>query len=117
MKLFSNTSKPCYLCNGLSPFVLRADATNLNSNVLSVFMESGGTLQCSIVEVVLSEIRLGINVGFIVGYFDLTIYGLNFFFNSGDKFCSKRPFSMFLKFILIQVFCLYFFLGLHFICN
>lgn len=79
MKLFSNTSKPCYLCNGLSPFVLRADATNLNSNVLSVFMESGGTLQCSIVEVVLSEIRLGINVGFIVGYFDLTIYGLNFF--------------------------------------
>lgn len=70
-----------------------------------------------IVEVVFSEIKLGINVGFIVGYFDLTIYGLNFFFNSGDKFCSKRPFSMLLKFILMQVFCLYFFLGLHFICN
>lgn len=81
-------------------------------------MESGGKLKCNVVEVVLSEIRLGINVGFIAGYFDLTIYGMNlFFFNSGDKFSSKRPFSMFLKFILMQVFCLYFFRGLHFICN
>lgn len=57
MKLFSNTNKPCYLCNGLSPFVLRADVTNLNSNVLSAFMESGGKLKCNIVEVVLSEIN------------------------------------------------------------
>lgn len=43
-------------------------------------MESGGKLKFNVVEVVLSEIRLGINVGFIAGYFDLTIYGMNFFF-------------------------------------
>lgn len=39
-----------------------------------------GKLKFNIVGVGLFEIRLGINVGFITGYFDLTMYSLNFFF-------------------------------------
>lgn len=53
-------------------------------------MESGGKLKCNVVEVVLSEIRLGINVGFIAGYFDLTIYGMNFFFKFWRQIQFKK---------------------------